>query len=502
MNLDDVPRINSVVGKGSYNGLTAANVPTSDDEVRQALRNLGEPITYFGEDKAERRERLIKLVLEQPHTNFDFAYVDEEEYDDKDMEDEEDDELYYTPGSPQLEEARRKILGSSLERASERVKEQARRHRTQDFIKTLKHRRYINKKLSLYDLSGTQLLSGNTRAISSVKFSPDGSLIACGSWDGNVYFLDKETLTQVASLKPDCHSEKVSTIDWCPKSEKLLLSSGGAEGNINLWSVDGSIANGSALSSDRVSYEKGLPMVEPAYTLFDAHPTSRITSTLFHPSGNYMASTSFDKTWKLWDINRPEEELIQQEGHSKELYCASFHADGSILSTAGLDSVCILWDLRSGRSIANLEGHIKGIYDMSWSPNGYHLATGSGDSSIKVWDIRKYGRKTPLVTIPSHRKLVSSVNFFQKYGNHDKSNYLETEVTDGDDQGPEILDSNGTFLVSASYDSTLNVWSADNWINVKTLKGHSDKVMSCDIYGDASQIISSGWDRSVKLWSI
>lgn len=501
MNLDEIPKADKAGGKSSYNGLTAAAVPTSDDEVRQALRNLGEPTTYFGEDKAERRERLIKLVLEQPHTNFDFAYVDEEEVD-NDMEDEEDEELYYTPGPPQLEEARKKILGFSLERASERVKEQARRHQAQDFIKTLKHRRYINKKLSLYDLSGTQLLSGNTRAISSVRFSPDGSLIACGSWDGNVYFLDKLTLTQVASLKPGHHSEKVSTIDWCFKLERSLLSSGGAEGNINLWSADGFIDDGSTLSSDKVSCEKSLHMVEPAYTFVNAHPESRITSTLFHPSGNYMASTSFDKTWKLWDINRPEEELIQQEGHSKELYCADFHTDGSILSTAGLDSVCILWDLRSGRSIGYLEGHIKGIYDMSWSPNGYHLATGSGDSSLKVWDIRKYGKKTPLVTIPSHKKLVSSVNFFQKYGDISKSNDLETEVTDTDDQGPEILDSNGTFLVSASYDSTLNIWSADNWINVKTLKGHSDKVMSCDISGDASQIISSGWDRSVKVWSI
>jgi len=48
----------------------------------------------------------------------------------------------------------------------------------------------------------------------------------------------------------------------------------------------------------------------------------------------------------------------------------------------------------------------------------------------------------------------------------------------------------------------VNIWSADNWGKVKSLKGHSDKVMSCDISGDGCFIVSSGWDRSVKLWSV
>ena len=64
--------------------------------------------------------------------------------------------------------------------------------------------------------------------------------------------------------------------------------------------------------------------------------------------------------------------------------------------------------------------------------------------------------------------------------------------------GSEFND--GKFLVSCSYDGDVNIWSSDNWIKIKSLKGHTDKVMSCDISSTGKWIVSSGWDRSIKLW--
>ncbi|CAM9010258.1 unnamed protein product [Wickerhamomyces anomalus] len=50
-------------------------VPTDDDAVKAKLRSLGEPITYFGEDKADRRQRLVDLVM---NNNIDLAANDVE----------------------------------------------------------------------------------------------------------------------------------------------------------------------------------------------------------------------------------------------------------------------------------------------------------------------------------------------------------------------------------------------------------------------------------------
>lgn len=388
---------------------------------------------------------------------------------------ESEDEDFYTPGSQALYDSRVDILHTSLNKAASRTDTFRSRTRKQDFIKILKHRRHINSRLGQFELYGSQLIPGNTRAVSAVRFSPDSKSIACGSWNGSVYILGESDLALENQLAPGHHTEKVSAIDWSPAN---LVVSGGQEGNINVWDITA--------------------MKKPVVSIKAAHD-NRITKTLFHPSGKYFASTSLDQTWKLWDPTKPKEALIQQEGHSKEVFAGSFHPDGGLFATGGLDAIGRIWDLRSGRSIATLQQHIKGIYSMDWSPNGQHLATASGDCSVKIWDLRKldHGSKE-IFSIPAHTKLVSDVRFFSRQ----HADTLSKPVTNEADEDPETLDSNGTFLVTSSYDGLVNIWSADNWVLTKSLKGHNDKVMSCDINGDGSSIASSGWDRSVKMWRI
>lgn len=50
----------------------------------------------------------------------------------------------------------------------------------------------------------------------------------------------------------------------------------------------------------------------------------------FHPMGRVLASTSHDKTWRLWDIET-RKELLLQEGHSAQVYALSFQQDGALL---------------------------------------------------------------------------------------------------------------------------------------------------------------------------
>lgn len=468
-----------VVNDPKHNGITILlqEIPTIDSEVKSQLRSYGEPITLFGEGPPERRERLKRIMEERPHTNFDFAEIEQS---DSSM-DEEEEEEFYTPGSEELEEARKSILRFSVDRAIARVKRQKEDSKNYNSFKTLKHRRHINAALAEYALNGTNILKGNTRAISSVRVNEDNTIIACGSWDGNVYFLKKDeqlNLQQTGKLGHGYHSEKVGALDWHPK-DSSILATGGAEGSINIW-----------------KYSDG-DNLKPQLRLRGASE-GRIPKLAFHPNGDHLVNTSFDQTWKLWDINK-EQELMEQEGHSKEVFACAIHPDGSLVATGDLDGVGRVWDLRSGRSIAILEGHVQGIFSMDWSLNGYHLATSSGDCSTRIWDLRRLNNannKTELFLIPAHSKLVSEVRFFKGLDSP-----LVTLVTDENDNNSSRLSPSGTFLATSSYDGTVKIWSADNWVNVRTLKGHNDKVMSCDIGKDGLYIVSCGWDRTVKTWS-
>ncbi|WEJ95858.1 hypothetical protein PSN45_003388 [Yamadazyma tenuis] len=456
------------------------SIPTSDAEVRSLLRKLKEPITYFGEDNADRRSRLIKFINEMPHTNFGENFVVDDVTMKSDQEDEdvsEDDEEFYTPGTHELLDARKQILTYSLRQASARIRRLREEHEP-DPIKVLKHRRIINGKAAKFEIYGSQLIPNNQRAISTVRYNDDNSKIACGSWDGNIYILDSQ-LSLVGRSVPGYHLEKVSGLDW--NGSKLLT--GGNEGSINYWDC----------SSDPTKPYTPLKTIK-------AHD-SRIAKSLFHPQKSHFISTSFDQTWKLWDFEFGTE-ILQQEGHSKEVFAASFHPDGSILSTGGLDALVKLWDLRSGRLINNLSGHIQGVYSMDWSSNGYHIATGGGDSAIKIWDLRKINNnlnKSPieLCSIPAHTKLISDLRFYNPSSS--SSMKLSEIVTDKNDENPTKLSSSGKLLLSSSYDGKIRLWSADNWIKVgETIS--TDKVMGCDISQDGAQIVTCHWDKSVKLW--
>ena len=44
-----------------------------------------------------------------------------------------------------------------------------------------------------------------------------------------------------------------------------------------------------------------------------------------------------------------------------------------------------VWDLSSGRTLAELKGHQKEVRCVAWRPDGRVIATGSGNRTIKLW---------------------------------------------------------------------------------------------------------------------
>ncbi|KAK9451415.1 WD40-repeat-containing domain protein [Limtongia smithiae] len=446
-------------------------VPTEDTRVRARLRELGEPITLFGEDKADRRARLRQVLLEfeedaqmrsatggSPRSATGEAItVDEEE------------EEFYTPGDEELYEARKYIAMYSLKRARLRHAQQV-EDAKYPLSKLVRQARSLSDHLRDYALMGTQFVAD--RAISAVRISPDSQIIAAGSWTGSIRLLHVPTLEYLSGINSlRGHTDKIGGLAWHPGATKtqslaaVNLVSGGGDYTVKLWSME----------SDT-----------PIATL-SGHE-GRVCRVAFHPSGRYIGSASFDYTWRLWDAET-QACLLTQEGHSKEVYCVAFQNDGALVASAGLDGIGRVWDLRSGRAIMVLDGHSREIYGVDFSSNGYHVATASGDATVKIWDIRKV---RAAATIPAHKSLVSEVRFFTGQG----------EDIQGDiKQEPGALSLTGSYLATSGYDGCVNIWKADSWTMIKSLKGHSEKAMSMDIANNNLFIASGGWDRSVKLWA-
>ncbi len=455
-------------------------VPTDDGRVRAKLRELGQPVTFFGEGPADRRDRLRELLTEQAHTQAggqEGADVEMQDAVEEEEEAEEQEEEFYSRGTDELLEARIHIAQYSIPRAKRRIEFQ-KKEATIPLRTHVKFRKEIKERLQTFELQGSQ--TAGDRHVSMTRISPNGKLVATGNWGGQVKLIEIPTLEHKRTLRG--HTNKISGIAWMPgatlserniSEETVNLASGGAEGQIHLWS----------LTQDT-----------PLSTL-SGH-SQRVCRVEFHPSGKYLASASEDTSWRLWDVEK-NTELLLQEGHSRGVYAVSFSTDGSLLASAGLDSIGRIWDLRSGRTVMILDGgadgHIKPIYGLDWGSDGHRVLTASADGWIKCWDVRKVQRSGG---IGAHTSAVSDVRWFK--GLDDP---LEGVVVPGvDEKGAQVPKKSGTFLVSAGFDHKVNIFSADDWGLVQSLTGHTGPVASVDVSRDGRWIVSGGHDRTVKLW--
>ncbi|KAG6772752.1 hypothetical protein POTOM_024172 [Populus tomentosa] len=154
--------------------------------------------------------------------------------------------------------------------------------------------------------------------------------------------------------------------------------------------------------------------------------TSLITDVRFSPSMSRLATSSFDKTVRVWDADNPNFSLRTFTGHSATVMSLDFHPNkddlicscdgngeirywsvtngscarvfkggmahmrfqprvGRYLAAAAENVVSIL-DVETQACRHSLQGHTKPIHSVCWDPSGEFLASASEDS-VRVWTL-------------------------------------------------------------------------------------------------------------------
>ncbi len=118
-------------------------------------------------------------------------------------------------------------------------------------------------------------------------------------------------------------------------------------------------------------------------------------------------------------------------------------------------------------------GHVSKMISLKFFPNCYQIASGSDDNTVKIWDLRK---RQSIYTVPAHTKLVSDIKFEDEY--------------------------EGRVMLTTSYDNKCKIWSTGDWVLVRTLTGHENKITSVSVTRDLQNIITTSFDRTFKLWAM
>jgi len=134
----------------------------------------------------------------------------------------------------------------------------------------------------------------------------------------------------------------------------------------------------------------------------------------FSPDGKRVATGSRDKTAKVWDATTGKE-LFSLVGHTYTVDGVTFNPDGTRIATASgefgtnsPDRTAKIWDAATGKELLALTGHTAGINAVAFSPDGKQIATASDDRTTKIWDAAT-GKE--LVTMIGHVSFVEAVMF-------------------------------------------------------------------------------------------
>ena len=242
-------------------------------------------------------------------------------------------------------------------------------------------------------------------------------------------------------------------------------------------------------------------------------------STVAFSSNGKLASGSWDRTVKFWDLTTGREvrtvsdklKQVQAVAFSRDgkllavedasdtvtivdaatgarlrelptdksvpsvgiswVYSIAFSPDGRWLASAVDDKTLRVWDVGTGAKIRDLTGARRPVVYAAFSPNGELVATGNDEKSIQLWNVAS---GAPTTTLSGHKKVINAVAF-----------------------SPD-----GKILASASADKTIRLWDTATGKHIRTLSGHQAAVSSLCFSADGRWLASGSWDKTVRLWNV
>ena len=284
--------------------------------------------------------------------------------------------------------------------------------------------------------------------IGSVKFSPDGQLLAVGRYQ-EVRLIDARTGNAVATL-PE-HADLVRSLAFDPNG-KWLAAAGGrplVAGEVKVWDVQ---------------------THELLHTL-RGH-TDCIYSVAFSPDGKLLATGSYDKLVKLWEVQSGKE-LKSLKDHIDAVFAVAFSPDGKWLATGSQDRTVKIWDANAGERLYTLGEPQDGIVAIAFSPDGRQIAAAGYDKVIYVWNLDAKGAT-----------LAASL------------------IADEDTILQLAWSPDGKEIITSSADGSIRVRDGATLNPIRVLPDQSDWVAALSISADGKRLAAGRYDGTLSVYDL
>uniref|UniRef100_A0A672Z389 U3 small nucleolar RNA-associated protein 13 C-terminal domain-containing protein n=1 Tax=Sphaeramia orbicularis TaxID=375764 RepID=A0A672Z389_9TELE len=280
-------------------------------------------------------------------------------------------------------------------------------------------------------------------------------------------------------------------------STSTLLATGGCDGTIKIWDVVKQYCTHNLKGSSGVVH-----LVE------------------FHPDINRLQlfSSSLDCGIRLWDL-RSSECICVLQSHYSAVTSLSFSADGDTMVSSGRDKICTVWDLQTRKPKRTVpvyeavEGVVllpesKDFSEIEVKSKDLHFIT-AGSKGLAL-TMHNFALFCSILTSPITTSNTMSKHMLDTFQNV-KLIIIYTvpplslmwqfvgysdEVLD-----VKFLGKNDSHIVVATNSCQLKVFELQT-NSCQILYGHTDTVLSLDVFKKGSLFASCAKDRSVRVWQM
>ncbi len=401
--------------------------------------------------------------------------------------------------------------------------------------------------------SGVGRVTGNGHV---AHFAPDGrSFIAADAGGQTASLRDAATGKRLASLSG--HSREVVAVGYSPKGD--VVATGAADGTARLWSAEtGKLlrtlqAHGAVLATkfDAAGGRLATVATDRAVRVWDVRSGRELQAFVgvhqrTEPAsawGEGIAFVGADRVaispWggagtslspvvaRIFDLSSGAEVgVVKRPGGDTGAREIAVSPDGTLLAAShgAINPELGLYRLPGGELLDRVEAHTSGVLDIEFSRDGRVLATSGVDGAARVWE-NQNGRLRERLVLRSKPNPVMTVSFsgdatrLVTVGQISKEARVwdvsaagrgEVMTLPGPESGPIHPDvaftpDGGRLVASSGPAGTVRVWNAKTGAELLVLDGHAHAdvpargVIGIDVSPDGSRIATAGADGSTRV---